>query len=121
GSAHACLDGGRDPIEEPLVQRAIRLPARAETADGGARAAWPVAERDDERHWPREPERLDRRRLAADEPEARPEHGGRGIDAGGMPMEDRLEPAAVRDLLGGRESAPRRTREGAENGDRERR
>src|SRR5439155_5769860 len=98
--ARAGLDHGRHLIEEPLVARAVRLPARAEPAHRGARAARRT-ERDDERQRTRGRERGDGRRLAADEADAAAAGLGRRgrIDARGMAVEDRLEAPAERQLL----------------------
>src|SRR5213076_3414216 len=119
--ARAGLDHGRHLVEELLVPRSVRLPARAQPAHRGARAARRT-ERDDERQRARSAQRGDGRRLAADEAEAaaaRLRRRGR-IDPRGMAVEDRLEAPAERQLLVGLEPPPRRRRERAQHADRER-
>src|SRR5262249_6367457 len=118
--ALAGRDGRRDLVEEPFMPIAIGLPARPETADRRAGAAWSLAERDDQRQRPRNPEGRARRGLAADEAEADAERGRRRVDARGMAVEDRLEAPPERQLVVAREPAPGGRRERAQRRDGER-
>src|SRR5579875_3009327 len=119
---HARLHDRRDLVEEALVARGLRRPARAKPAHRRRRAPRPVAEAEDERERGGEREPGHRRGLAANEAEAHgPERRRRRIDARGMPVEDRLEPAAERELVREREPAARGGGERAQHRDDERR